>query len=147
MNFALMEIQTVKKKSIQPTTRRQFLAAAASTVAVPMILPASVFGQNAPSKQITMGCIGVRGMGGGNMKNFYKRANCRVVAVCDVNREGGGYISWNWMQGKEHKLGGREPARRLVDEHYAGQKGRGEYRGSLGRRLVDRVRRRPGVQR
>jgi predicted dehydrogenase len=32
-----------------------------------------------------MGCIGVRGMGGGNMRNFYNRANCRVVAVCDVD--------------------------------------------------------------
>ncbi len=69
----------------QPTTRRQFLTRAAATLAVPMILPSSVLGQNAPSKQITMGCIGVRGMGGGNMKNFYKRDNCRVVAVCDVD--------------------------------------------------------------
>jgi len=50
-----------------------------------MVVPSRVLGQNAPSKQTTMGCIGVRGMGGGNMRNFYNRANCRVVAVCDVD--------------------------------------------------------------
>jgi len=75
----------VSDRLTQPTTRRQFLAKATTTVAVPMILPSGLLGQNAPSKQITMGCIGVRGMGGGNMKNFYNRANCRVVAVCDVD--------------------------------------------------------------
>jgi hypothetical protein len=35
----------------------------------------------------------------------------QVTSVCDVNREGPGYISWNWMQGTEQELGGREPAR------------------------------------
>ena len=77
----------MKDKMTNPTTRRQFLATAAATVAVPMIVPSSVLGQNAPSKQITMGCIGVRGMGGGNMRDFYRRGNCRVVAVCDVDSD------------------------------------------------------------
>ncbi|MCH8219347.1 MAG: gfo/Idh/MocA family oxidoreductase, partial [Planctomycetes bacterium] len=49
----------MSNRKTHPTTRRQFLA----TAAVPMILPSSVLGENAPSKQITMGCIGVRGMG------------------------------------------------------------------------------------
>src|SRR5262249_36816100 len=40
---------------------------------------------------------------------------------CDVNRESESY--WNG------KLGGREPARRLVDESYARGKRSGEYRG------------------
>jgi len=75
----------VSNRLTQPTTRRQFLASTAATIAVPLVVPSSVLGQNAPSKQITMGCIGVRGMGGGNMRNFYNRANCRVVAVCDVD--------------------------------------------------------------
>ena len=77
----------MSNRKTYPTTRRQFLATAAATVAVPTIVPSSVLGENAPSKQITMGCIGVRGMGGGNMRNFYKRANCRVVAVCDVDSD------------------------------------------------------------
>jgi len=113
----------VNKKSIQPTTRRQFLAAAATTVAVPMILPASVFGQNAPSQQITMGCIGVRGMGGGNMKNFYRRANCRVVAVCDVDGE--------VLKNKTQE----------VNKHYGNTdcKAYGDYREVVSRQDIDAV--------
>ncbi|UCD58256.1 MAG: Gfo/Idh/MocA family oxidoreductase, partial [Candidatus Hydrogenedentota bacterium] len=64
-----------------------------------------------------------------NLFNFLQLGQVQVVAVCDVNREGGGYISWNWMQGTEQKLGGREPARGLVNEHYAQQRGSGEYQG------------------
>src|SRR5210317_1837196 len=67
------------------TTRRRFLQAAAATVAVPMIVPSSVLGENSPSGQITIGCIGVRGMGSGNMRNFMRKSGSRVVAVCDVD--------------------------------------------------------------
>lgn len=66
-------------------TRRQFLATAAATAAAPMIVPAGVLGQNAPSNRITIGCIGVRGMGGGNMRSFLRFNDVRVVAVCDVD--------------------------------------------------------------
>ena len=46
-------------------SRRSFLGHAATAIAAPAILPASVFGQNAPSKQVTMGFIGMgnRGIG------------------------------------------------------------------------------------
>ena len=53
----------------------------------------------------------------------------QVTAVCDVNREGGGYLSVNWNMCKEQKTGGREPARRAVDDFYAQQKPSGKYRG------------------
>jgi predicted dehydrogenase len=53
----------------------------------------------------------------------------QVVAVCDVNRSGGGYLSWNWTQGKEQRLSGREPARRAIEDYYAQQKRSGTYRG------------------
>jgi predicted dehydrogenase len=69
------------------TTRRRFLQATAATVAVPMIVPSTVFGANSPSNQITMGCIGIRGMGNGNMRNFMGKSGSRVVAVCDVDGE------------------------------------------------------------
>jgi hypothetical protein len=39
------------------TTRRRFLMSAAAAGA-PLILPSRVFGQNAPSKRITVGMIG-----------------------------------------------------------------------------------------
>ena len=52
------------------STRCGFLGAAAASVAVPYVLPGSVFGANAPSNRITMGCIGVGGMGTNNMMGF-----------------------------------------------------------------------------
>lgn len=74
-------------------TRREFLKSsvvAGAIFAVPTIVPASVFGVNAPSNRITMGCIGMGGKGTGNMKGFKGMSGSEVVAVCDVdagNRE------------------------------------------------------------
>ena len=112
-------------------SRRKFLggiAAGATFTVVPRI----VLGGKShvpPSEKTTLALIGMGGQGHVNLFNFLQIDEVQVVAVCDVNREGGGYISWDWMQGKDRKLGGREPARRLVDEHYAKQRGVGEYRG------------------
>jgi predicted dehydrogenase len=65
-------------------SRRDALKLAA-TVAVPMLVPGRVWGVHAPSKQVTLGCIGVGGMGSGNMGNFLGNEDCRVVAVADVD--------------------------------------------------------------
>jgi len=113
------------------TSRRKFLrglAAGATFTIVPRIVLGGK-GHVPPSEKTTLALIGMGGQGHMNLFNFLQLDDVQVVAVCDVNREGGGYISWNWMQGKERKLGGREPARHLVDEHYAKQKGVGKYQG------------------
>jgi predicted dehydrogenase len=60
---------------------------------------------------------------------FQQMPEVQVVAVCDVNREGGRYLSWNWSEGKEGQTCGREPARRQADETYAKQKRSGVYKG------------------
>ena len=70
-------------------TRRAFLKTGLSgifaTAVAPQILPARLFGQNAPSKKVTLGCIGVGVHGFGvNLKNFLQEDDCRVLAVCDV---------------------------------------------------------------
>lgn len=96
------------------------------------IVPRQVLGgakHVAPSERISLGLIGMGGQGHVNLFNFLQMNDVQVVAVCDANREGGGYISWEWMQGKDRKLGGREPARHLVNEHYAKQKNSGAYKG------------------
>ncbi len=70
-------------------TRRAFLrnsaGVAGAAIVFPAIVPSSVFGADAPSERITMGCIGVGGQGGGNMRSFHGRKGCEVVAVCDVD--------------------------------------------------------------
>ncbi len=67
--------------------RRTFLrGSAASVIALPMIVPSSVFGADAPSSRITIGCIGLGNQGTGNMKGFISNGASQVVAICDVDR-------------------------------------------------------------
>ncbi|MHC4405699.1 MAG: Gfo/Idh/MocA family protein [Planctomycetota bacterium] len=111
-------------------SRRKLLrwSAAATVFAV---VPRHVLGgpsHVSPSEKTTLAGVGVGGQGTQNMLRLQQFPEIQVVAVCDVNREGGGYLSWNWLQGKELRLAGREPARRAVDEYYAKQKPSGRYR-------------------
>lgn len=80
-------------------SRRNFLGAASAF----SIVPASVFGANAPSNRIVMGMIGAGregGMGTGNMKSFLGLDDVVVRAVCDVNAK--------------HRAHGKE----IVDQRY-----------------------------
>jgi predicted dehydrogenase len=141
--------ETGMSKSRESVARRSFLRVGAAFAAAPYVVPASVFGRDGkapPSEKTTIACIGMGGQGHVDLFNLLEFPDVRVVAVCDVHREGGGYISWDWMQGKEEKSGGREPARRLVDEHYAKQgggpggcRGYADYRELLEREDVDGV--------
>ncbi len=65
-------------------SRRRFLASG-TLAAAPLILPSRLFGQDAPSKQITLGFIGMglQGMGR-NLGNFLSQKDVKVLAVCDV---------------------------------------------------------------
>ena len=71
-------------------SRRSFLkSTATAAVAAPYVVPPSALGRDgppAPSNRITMGCIGVGGMGSGNLGSFLGQSDCRVLAVCDVDR-------------------------------------------------------------
>jgi len=78
-------------KNVKAVSRREFLkgsaVAAGAAFALPIIVPSSVFGANAPSSRITIGSVGVGNMGGGNMKGFNGKSDCQVIAVCDVDAE------------------------------------------------------------
>lgn len=89
-------------------SRREFLQSGLAGIVAagvaPHILPARLFGANAPSKQVTLGCIGVGTHGFGvNLKSFLQEDDCRVLAVCDV------FASR------------RAQARQAVDEQYGGK--------------------------
>jgi len=73
------------------------------------------------SNRITMGVIGTGNQGTGDMKNFLADERVQVVAVCDLNKESPGY--WDGA------IAGREPARVLVEWHYARAKRSGIYKG------------------
>jgi len=96
-------------------SRRDFLRGAGAAVAAgPWILPAASRGQDATpaaGDRITMGCIGVGGMGRGNMGAFMGFKQVQMVAVCDVDAKS------------------REDARQAVEKHYAQDKESGVWKG------------------
>ena len=109
-------------------SRRRFVKSGVAGIlaagVAPRFLPARLFGANAPSQQLTLGCIGLGVHGFGvNLKQFVHEDGCRVVAVCDVMAD--------------RRAKGRE----LVDTQY-GAKGCAEYadfRAILARADIDAV--------
>lgn len=69
---------------------RRTLLQGATGAALLSIVPASAMGRTpgrvAPGNRITIGCIGVGGMGSGNMGAFLNQPDTQVVAVCDVDK-------------------------------------------------------------
>ncbi len=112
-------------------TRRTF--AKSGALGFPCIVPAHVLSQNAPSNKLTIGFVGTGNNGTNWMRIFLRDKRVRVLGVCDVNREGAGY--WDGT------VRGREPARRLVDEHYGDRSclGFADFRELLGRDDIDAI--------
>src|SRR5258705_8283581 len=115
---------TEKNAADAGISRRDFAksAAAATALASPYFVPASVFGAAAPSNRINVGCIGIGNQGFPNLLRFLKRKDCQVVAVCDVNRGSHGYKELDDFYG-------REPAKKEVEQHYAEKNKTGKYKG------------------
>jgi predicted dehydrogenase len=75
-------------KKFNRLSRRAFLQkslAAGAVCALPIIVPSSVFGENAPSNRIGIGIIGSGGQGILNLKAFLHKPSAQAVAVCDVD--------------------------------------------------------------
>jgi predicted dehydrogenase len=86
-------------------SRRNFLRAAAGAgVGVPLLLPGNLWSAAvSPSNKITVGAIGLGGMGSGNLGGFLGDPRCRVLAVCDVDKNN------------------LESARKRVNSHYSNE--------------------------
>src|SRR4051794_19666461 len=100
----------MKKSMNRKTSRRRFLKAgvgAAAALAVPTIVPSSVFGQYAPSKRINVGAIGVgRISRGHDMPGIWQYDSARIMAVCDLDA---------------HRV---EDGKKLVNDFYAKKAGK-----------------------
>ncbi|UCF17205.1 MAG: Gfo/Idh/MocA family oxidoreductase, partial [Phycisphaerales bacterium] len=79
-------MSTRNSRAMRSISRRELLRrAGGAALALPVIVPSSVFGAGAPSNRITVGCIGVGGKGSGNMRSFHGNRESQVVAICDVD--------------------------------------------------------------
>ncbi len=118
----------IQRSTPRSLSRREFLhrtaTAGIATVAFPHVIPSSALGADgavAPSNRITVGIIGTGNQGTNDLRAFLSDERVQVVAVCDVNRESAGY--WNGA------VAGRDPATRIVEEHYAKKSPSGGYKG------------------
>lgn len=65
--------------------RRDALKTIIATATAPLFVPAHVLGANAPSKRITLGCIGMGGQGtAANLGTFLREEDAQVTVVCDA---------------------------------------------------------------
>jgi len=99
--------------------RRTFLkTTAAGALAFPMVVRSSALGRAgtvAPSERVTMGFIGVGGMGTNNMRAFLAQPDVQVLAVCDPVRASEEYGHW-YKKGWNGAWFGREPAAKIVED-------------------------------
>ena len=96
----------------QPFPRRSFIKTALLAGTAPLILPSGLWAADAaPSKQFTLGFIGIGKQGNGLLHNFLPRNDVRVLAVCDVDTTR------------------RDLAKKRVEEEYAKGTTSGTYKG------------------
>lgn len=65
-------------------TRRHFLRNASLLLAAPLLLPRGWSQSVAPSRRLTLGCIGLGRQMREHLQNFARRDDVEVLAVCDV---------------------------------------------------------------
>ena len=114
-------------------TRRQFLkgsVVAATGFLAPTIVPASVFGADAPSNRITIGFVGVGRMGMGDLRELLGRKEAQIVAVCDVDAN---------RTTNARKTVETYYAKRSAGSTYKGCSIYGDYRDLVAREDIDAV--------
>jgi predicted dehydrogenase len=104
------------------------MATATTAVAFPYVVPSSVFGANSPSNRITMGCIGLGGMGTNDMRQFMGYEDVQIVAVCDPVTGSREYGHW-YKNGWKGNYLGRLPAKLIVEDHYTNKKPTPSFKG------------------
>jgi len=117
------------KKSI---SRRGLLKGAAVTgaaIACPTIVPSSVFGENAPSKRVIVGHIGVGGQGGGLLRGFLGLPQGQSVATCDPFKDR--------REGRAKQVDNRYSKK--AGKTYKGCKAYADFRELLARKDIEAV--------
>jgi predicted dehydrogenase len=101
---------------VNSSTRRQFIKTAATAITAFNVLPRHVLGGPRfvpPSEKVNVALVGSGGRGLQNARALFPLADAQIIAIADP-AEG---FSLEAFYYKGH--GGREPARAIVEEHYA----------------------------
>ena len=80
----------MKNNSPSQVSRRSFIAKTGAAIALPLILPSSVWagtGRPRPSNRINLGVVGWGMQGPGNTNSFLAESDCQVVAACDLDKD------------------------------------------------------------
>lgn len=108
-------------------SRRSLLkhsAAAAAAISAPVIVPSSVFGQNAPSNRVNLAAIGVGGRGTDDCRHrFLPLPDARIIAAVDARRSR------------------REAFAKLANDHYKAEvcKPYADFRDVLAMKDIDAI--------
>ena len=122
--------QTVSRREFVKTAVKGSIVSSMAMSGFPSIVPASVFGKNAPGNQINVGAIGTgRISRDHDLPNIWRYDDARIIAVCDVDSKR------------------VEDAKRLVNGYYSKKTGKpydgvttyGDYRELLKNKDIDAV--------
>ncbi|MCD6394078.1 MAG: Gfo/Idh/MocA family oxidoreductase [Planctomycetes bacterium] len=109
--------------------RRGFLKGALGAAAFPYIVPASVFGADAPSERIVMGLIGT-GKRSKLLQRTFMGAGAQVVAGCDVDK---------LKLARADQMAGDHYGKTKADGKWKGFKSYDDFRELLARKDIDAV--------
>ena len=80
--FRLINSNTMNDQNSSLSRRKFIQTTATAAIAAPLILESC-----APKTKLRHACIGVGGMGLGDLKNFIKHPDVEIAAICDVDAE------------------------------------------------------------
>ena len=117
----LQDTAVISGQPLKQLTRRDFVKVAGVVFGMPILVPSSVRGANAPSNRIHVALIGAGNQSRVDLPGVMRNDDVQVVAVCDVNRGSHGYA-------RPEDFLGREPVQQQVDQYYARKTRSGQYR-------------------
>ena len=110
-------------------SRRDFCSGTVAAAATLTIVPQQVLtgdDRTPPSERINVAVIGTGCHGTRHVKSLLaNQPDIQLVAVCDVNSQSSDYHDFDYKDG----IAGLDPARQIVESHYADQKRSGKYKG------------------
>jgi hypothetical protein len=112
--------------------RRRFIKNATTTIIGYSMLPSMLTRGNSisPNQKLNIALIGCGTQSFKMLPDWLKHPELQFTAVCDPNKESYDYPQWGRPQGeKQGAAGGREVAKRFINDYYAKNKSLSNYKG------------------